>query len=158
MLYITYIENPIIDSSAEELFNENPIITMRVKAPMFWWANCDFDRYDMCMPVSDFEYCLDAWGEGTPYIREMQFAIKETKASKRKLLQILPVSTYLEATIRMEYQQIVEVCENYCCGDYDYNGLYNQWPMSREWADFCETLLDIRGVRELLEKEGIYNG
>ena len=83
--------------------------------------------------------------------------ISKEKLKSRQLMQILPLSTYVEGAIMLSYQEIVGVCENYNCGEYDYKELYNEWPMSREWTDFCETLMDIRGVREILEKEGMLN-
>jgi hypothetical protein len=147
-----------IDDTGDTLFQRNPILKLHIKAPMYWWIDADFHKWNMYMPTHDFEYCLDAWegeGKSVPYIGQMKSVIENAKLEPRQLLQILPLSTYLEGAVELSYREIVEVCENYSCGEYDYKELYNQWPMSREWTDFCETLMDIRGVREIIKKEGI---
>ena len=141
---------------AEDIFKSNPLFHLRIEAPMYWWLDSEFEKYHTEMPKDDFKFCLDSWDvERNTYLQVMQGEVVNNKLTPRQLMQILPLSTYLEGDTELTYQQIVEICENYNCGEYDYEELYNQWPMSREWADFCETLMDITGVREIIEKEGM---
>ncbi len=157
MLLVKRIEGAsfAVDDTGDTLFKRNPVLKLHLKAPMYWWVDADFHRWNLYMPTHDFEYCLDEWQESVPYVQNMQFIIQHAKLSPRQLMQILPLSTYLDGAVELSYREIVEVCENYSCGEYDYKELYNQWPMSREWTDFCETLMDIRGVREIVEKENL---
>lgn len=150
------IDNSYLKESFERLFKINPTFRLHIKAPMYWWLDCDFEKYHLYMPKDNFMYCLDSWDvENNPYIQVMQREVINNNLTPRQLMQILPLSTYLEGVIELTYQEILEVCEDYNWGEYDYSGLYNQWPMSREWSDFCETLMDIKGVREIIEKEGM---
>lgn len=147
-----------LDDTVASLIARNPELSFHVKAPMYWWVDCDFPRHGLRMPQYDQQYCFDAYGEVdevSPYIHQIQDIIQRTKLTPRQMMQILPLSTYLEGAVELTYRQILSICENYRCGEYDYRELYNEWPMSREWTDFCETLLDIRGVREYIEKEGM---
>ena len=138
---------------------ENPKFRFHIKAPMYWWLDCEFEKYNFCMPMDSFEYCWDAWGEEAPIIKNTMEILtnisRHSNLQPRKLMQLLPLSTYLEGDIELTYKEIIGVCENYCFGEYDYKELYNEWPISREWTDFCETLLDIAGVRTYLRAGGI---
>lgn len=141
------------NDTGETLFKKNQKLQFHIRAPMYWWLDCDFEKYQIVMPTGDFEFCFDAWAEDAPFIRNTKFVLQNaTQLSPRELMQALPLSTYLDGMIELTYQKIIEVCENYQCGEYDFQELYNQWPMTREWADFCETLLDIKGVRDILER------
>ena len=157
MLKVLGMEYSTSETDSEKLFAQNPEFRLQIKAPMYWWLDCDFEKRGLQMPTKNLEFCLDSYYECQSihsFLWDIKYMMKTTK-EPRKLLQIMPLSTYLEGVVILTYQQIIEVCENYQCGEYDYQELYNQWPMSREWTDFCETLMDIRGVREIIEKEGM---
>ena len=68
-------------------------------------------------------------------------------------MQKLPLDTLGQACIFLHYQDIVEICEDYIDGAYTKER--SKWIAEREWTDFCETLFDIRGVRDLLYGEEI---
>lgn len=59
------------------------------------------------------------------------------------------VSTQVNGKIFLQYQDIIEICEDYIAGCYK----KSVFGVEREWADFCETLLDIKGVRDLIQEE-----
>ena len=63
------------------------------------------------------------------------------------------LSTLVRGNIFLPYQDIVELCEDYISGAFKKEN--TKWIAEREWSDFCETLLDIRGVRDLLYGEEI---
>lgn len=157
MLVVKRVEgkNFTENDTGETLFERNPELHFHIKAPMYWWVDCDFRKYNLCMPTKNLEYCWDEWKESVPFVKNTIFILENAKLNPRQFMQALPLSTYLEGAVVLSYRDVVEVCENYQCGEYDYKELYNEWPMSREWADFCETLMDIRGVREIIEKEGM---
>lgn len=60
-----------------------------------------------------------------------------------------PVSALVRGTIFLNYQDIVEICEDYTLGWYDNTG----FDTARDWKDFCETLLDIKGIRDLVQED-----
>lgn len=143
---------PLPDDTGDTLFKRNADINFIIEAPMYWWLDCEFERFDFIFPKKDFRFCLDEWKISEPYIQSMQLMVEKNKiSSPRKLMQILPLSTIITGRVVLSYQKIVEICENYQCGEYSYQDLRNQWPTEREWKDFCETLLDIKGVRDLVE-------
>lgn len=63
----------------------------------------------------------------------------------------LPLETVGQACIFLHYQDIVEICEDYIDGAY--TNIQSNWIAEREWSDFCETLLDIKGIRDLVQEE-----
>lgn len=135
-----------------ELFKQNPTVIFKIKAPIYWWVDTDWVKYYFNMPLSDFEFSMDEWNENLPLIRYEKVVTQNPNLSPRELMQILPLSTYMKGTIELTYQEIIEVCENYVAGEYTYIKGYG-FPDDREWADFCETLLDIKGVRDLVKEE-----
>ena len=62
-----------------------------------------------------------------------------------------PVSTLAKGTVFLKYQDIVEICEDYISKQYE----NSDFGTEREWRDFCETLLDIKGIRDLIFGEEI---
>ena len=144
---------PIPDDTGDTLLNLNPLITFSIKAPIYWWADCDWIKYKFNMPFSDFEFCLDAHTDPRiiDVMKEFADILETYEDIPRFLMQQLPLSTYVTATIELSYQEIIEVCENYVAGDYTVKGY--GFPDEREWKDFCETLLDIKGVRDLVKEE-----
>jgi hypothetical protein len=138
--------------SATDLFNKNPSVIFGIKAPLYWWVDTDWIKYYFNMPLNNFEFCQDEWKEDVPLIRYEKVVSQNPNLSPRELMQILPMSTMVEGTLELTYQEIVEVCENYVAGEYYYDKGYG-FPNDREWADFCETLLDIKGVRDLVKEE-----
>ena len=134
-----------------DLFKKNPTVLFEIKAPIYWWIDTDWIKYYLNMPLDNFEFCLDKWEETVPLIRYEKVVAQNPNLSKRALMQILPLSTVVKATLELSYQEIVEVCENYVAGEYYYTKGYG-FPNDREWADFCETLLDIKGIRDLVKE------
>ena len=137
---------------ATDLFDKNPLVIFTVKAPIYWWIDTDWVKYYLNMPLSDFEFCQDEWEEDVPLIRYEKVVTQNPKLSSRALMQILPLSTIVEATIELSYREIVEVCENYVADEYTYTKGYG-FPNDKEWSEFCEVLLDIKGIRELVKEE-----
>lgn len=110
--------------SAEQLFKDNKLFAFKVVAPLHWWIDIDGKKF---------------W-----------FNLRQFSENERREM---PLSTKVEATISLSYCDIIGICRDYIKGLYRYTNESNQWPNTREWTDFCETLLDIRGVRELVEGE-----
>lgn len=155
MLKFEKIECVFFDgNNGLELFKQNPTVIFKIKAPIYWWVDTDWIKYYFNMPLSDFEFCLDAYTD--PRIIDVmeEFAdILETYTDiPRFLMQQLPLSTYMTGVIELPYREIIEVCENYVAGEYNYTKGYG-FPNTREWTDFCETLLDVKGVRDLVKEE-----
>ena len=155
MLKILTVESkfkPTAETTGRIMFRDNPEFNFTVEAPMYWWLDCEFERFNFIFPKhKDLRFCFDSWKEDARFLRELKFILDKADFTDRQLMQILPLSTIMTARIVLTYQQIVEICENYQCGEYAYQELRNQWPTEREWADFCETLLDLRGVRDVVE-------
>lgn len=154
MLRVTKITPalPPKHTAGDLLFEENPSFQITIKAPIYWWVDCDWIKYRFNMPLSDFEFELDAFqfNEVPSAIEEL--ANKLINVTERKIMQLLPLSTYMTGVIELPYREIIEVCENYVAGEYNYTKGYS-FPNTREWTDFCETLLDIKGVRDLVKEE-----
>lgn len=137
------------DVSGNELFEENPILKLVIKAPIFWWVDTSWEKYYLNMPLDNIEFCFDAINEDNPNVLDVKFLLNSAKLEPRQLMQILPLSAYVTAIIEIRYQDIVEVCKEYLNGNFEYTPPFS-FPNTREWKDFCETLLDIRGVRDLV--------
>lgn len=75
----------------------------------------------------------------------------EIRQFDRFELRDMPVSTNVTAFITLTYQDIVRYCNNYI--DKEFSAENCIWHNEREWADFCETLLDIAGIREIVKEE-----
>lgn len=71
----------------------------------------------------------------------------------KKRLEKLPFSTPVRGQVFLTYQNIVELCEDYIDGAYTKER--SKWIAEREWTDFCETLFDIKGIRDLIYGEEI---
>ena len=145
---------PTNTDTGDTLFTLDPSIVFVVKAPLYWWVDTDWIKYYLNMPLSDFDFCLDAFDTGKvrSAVEGLAKQLTDINASERKIMQLLPLSTIVRATIEISYREIVEVCENYLMGEYNYQKGYG-FPNDREWADFCETLLDLQGIRDLMEEE-----
>ena len=139
-------------SAGDLLFEENPNFQLVIKAPIYWWVDCDWIKYSFNMPLSDFEFDFDAFAESRYYAEYMGRNIAKWQDEPRRLMQLLPLSTYMTGVIELSYRDIVEVCENYVSGEYNYVKGYG-FPNEREWTDFCETLLDVKGIRDLVKEE-----
>ena len=145
-------DKPNLTDTGNDLYRTNPTLNLVIEAPMYWWLDCEFERFNFIFPKNGLRFCTDAWESSSKEINSFINLLGRTKNfSDRQIMQILPLSTIITGKVFLSYQKIVEICENYCCGEYAYQELRNQWPTEREWADFCETLLDIRGVRTLVE-------
>ena len=111
---------------ADLLFRENKVFTFEVEAPLYWWVDFDGMKYGFDLsPFSPVE------------------------------TQQLSVSTKVTAWVSLTYQQIIQYCQDYIHGEYLYDNKYYHWFNEREWSDFCETLMDIAGVKDLLFGEEI---
>ena len=139
-------------NTANELFQQNPKLIFEIEAPLYWWIDTDWVKYYLNMPLEKFRFCYDEWDEAVPAIRYEKVITQNPNLTARQLMQILPLSTIATATIELTYQEIVEVCEDYINGQYKYVKPYS-FPNEREWKDFCETLLDIKGIRELVKED-----
>lgn len=141
-------------SMGEILFEENPTFIFTIKAPIYWWVDTDWIKYNVNMPTSDFEFCFDEVNEDSILLITLKGVLNTGNWGDwpRTLMQILPMATIVRGVIEMSYREIIEVCENYVAGEYNYQSGYS-FPNDREWADFCETLLDLKGVRDLVEEE-----
>ena len=143
-----------VKDTGEDLFKKNPTIQFLIKAPIYWWIDADWCTYSQALPTNNFDFCFDSWPENSIFPQTMSSYIARVKKklTPRQLMQLLPMSTYIDGIISLTYQEIIEVCENYVAGEYKYVAPFS-FPNEREWKDFCETLLDIRGVRDLIEEE-----
>lgn len=140
--------------TGKELFKHNPRLELVIEAPMYWWLDCEFEHYNFIFPKKEngLDFCLDEWENPSDEISFIRIRLAQNKnLSDRQLMQILPLGTIISGRIILDYHKIVEICENYRYGEYKYQGLKNQWATEREWTDFCETLLDIKGIRDLVE-------
>lgn len=108
----------------ETLFKDNHSFIFVIEAPLYWWIDVDGIKYGF--DLSDFS---------------------------DDVRQNLSLSTNIGAMLSLTYQEIVEICKDYQAKMYRYEGKSYQWPNEREWNDFCETLLDIKGVRDLIKEE-----
>ena len=116
---------PFSRVTASELFETNAPFNFYIEAPLFWWLDFDYTKFGF--ELGDF-------------------------SEQEKLT--MPVDTVVKGVAVLTYQEIIEVCEDYINGVYKYIvGNEHQWPAEREWKDFCETLLDIKGVRDLVQEE-----
>ena len=117
---------PNVEKSADELYKENRNFIFVIEAPLYWWIDVDGMKFGFNLSyLTDFE--------------------------KEHLLMRDTIS----AVLSLSYQEIVKICEDYAIGSFKYTGESYQWPNEREWTDFCETLLDIRGVRDLIKEANI---
>ena len=137
-----------LHDTGETMLARNVVFKIYVKAPLYWWVDSSFEKYMFYLPTKDFEFSFDGDFKGN---------IDTTGMTTREIMQVLPLATMVEGVIPLSYQDIIAICENYNSGEFDYHELYNEWPTSREWTDFCETLMDIKDVREILSKEGMLN-
>jgi len=137
--------------SGLELFKQNPAVSFTIRAPLYWWIDTDWIKYYLNMPSENLEFCVDAFGMAQR--SELAKAYQNVNyLAPRQLMQIMPLSTLATATIELTYREIIEVCENYVEGEWKYIRGYG-FPNEREWKDFCETLLDIKGVRDLVKEK-----
>lgn len=112
------------DKCGEKLFIENKDFIFVIDAPFMWWLDVDGIRYG--------------------------FELDEFNSDD---IVNLPLSTSVKGVLCLSYQELVEICEDYIQGMYKYTGRSYQFPNEREWKDFCETVLDIRGIRDLIKEE-----
>ena len=106
-----------------QLWYMNPPFNFYVEAPLFWWLDFPYEKFGF--ELGDF-------------------------SDKEKL--DMPVSTIVKGCAVLTYNEIIEVCEDYIQGAFKYEGKSYQWNAEREWNDFCETMLDIKGVRDLVQE------
>ena len=137
------------DDNGEDLFERNPTVTFRITAPIYWWIDTDWVKYYMNMPLADFEFCFEDFPRAE--LIYLWYSDMDSLTPRQKM-QALPLSTVVKATIQLTYRDIIEVCENYIAGEYKYTKGYG-FPNEEEWKCFCETLLDIQGVRDLVKED-----
>ena len=82
----------------------------------------------------------------------IDFGGERTNIQANRVSTESTLSTLVRGNIFLHYHDIVEICEDYIAGAYRKEN--TKWIAEREWTDFCETLLDIKGIRDLIfEKE-----
>lgn len=148
-------KKPHETDTGDNLFERNPTIQFLIYAPMYWWIEVEVPKYSFHMPLEDFEFCVDEfaeWVEGAPIPFFKNQLSQSHLLSPRAIMQLLPMSTYIIGIIELSYQEIIEKCENYRAGEYIYYRPFS-FPTEREWTDFCETLLDLKGVRDLVKED-----
>ena len=115
----------VSSATPEKLFKANVPFNFYIEAPLYWWLDFDYTKFGF--ELGDF-------------------------SEKEKLT--MPVDTPVKGVAVLTYQEIIEVCEDYVNGVFQYNkDDGHQWPAEREWKDFSETLLDIKGVRDFVTEE-----
>ena len=127
MLKVERVTSPYpvrCSKTAEELFAENKSFVFTIDAPFMWWLDVDGIRYG---------FCLDRFNQED--------------------IPNLPLSASVVGLLCLSYQEIVEICEDYIQGVYKYKYKSYQFPNEREWKDFCETLMDVKCVRDFIEEE-----
>jgi hypothetical protein len=112
------------EMSTTELFQMNAPFNFYVEAPLYWWLDFDYTKFGF--ELGDF-----------------------TEVDKLNM----SVSTMVKGCAILTYQEIVTICQEYCNGVYKYTHKSYEWNNEREWNDFCETLLDVKGVRDLVDEE-----
>ena len=146
---------PAIDDTGEVLFKRNPIYYFTIEAPLYWWLDSEvvtLERSNFILPREDFKYCFDGFHQSCPEIQMTEHYMSNKKHTDRQLIQIMPLGTLTTAVLRLPYQQIVELCENFSEGEYAYHRAFNEWDNEQEWKDFCEELFKIRGIKELVRR------
>lgn len=141
---------PKEEDTGSSLFNKNIDLNLVIEAPLYWWISCEYEHSSFDFPKYDRAYCFDAWPTDYSFVTDLKRNISGLENRDRALMQVLPLSTILVANMSLSYQQVCKICQDYGAGEYDYQGLRFQWPAEREWCDFCETLLDIRGIRDIV--------
>lgn len=153
VLSMRWSKIPTDNDTSNTLFNENPRVTFTIKAPMYWWIDIDWVKYRFNMPRYDYEFCIDESNRSIDVQRALQELLYLLSCkSDRQVMQLLPLSTIVTAKIELPYQEVITVCENYVAGEYRYTSGFS-FPNEREWKDFCETLSDIKGVRDIIKEE-----
>lgn len=137
------------ETSGEALFKLNPRFQFQVKAPMYWWIDLEGPKYMFNMPLDDFQFCFEDFPNDK--LLYSMFSDMSTLTPRQKM-QVLPLGTIVTASLELTYQEIIALCEDYVSGSFEYYRPYS-FPNEREWKDFCETLLDIVGVRDLVKEE-----
>lgn len=150
---IHWDKKPHETDTGDNLFERNPTIQFLIYAPMYWWIEVEVPKYSFHMPLEDFEFCFDDFPRADliyPFYEDIYENI--SSLTPRQKMQVLPMSTYIIGIIELSYQEIIEKCENYRAGEYIYYRPFS-FPTEREWTDFCETLLDLKGVRDLVKED-----
>lgn len=148
----------IAKMSPEDLFDDDTALTLVIEGPLYWWFSIDelFEEEvdELISKDTELKFCFDTWDSDEKicdFIRNaVNQALVENNSSvgdRKKVLQVLPMGTMLTSTVHASYRAIVYEVMDYLSGMYEDNSL----PVSREWKDYFETLMDIKGVRELAE-------
>ena len=146
---------PAIDDTGETLFKRNPVYFFTIEAPLYWWLDSEvvsFERMNFTLPKEDFRYCFDSFHQSCPEIQMTEHYMSNKTHTDRQLIQTMPLGTLATGVLRLPYQQIIELLENYVSGEYAYHGAFNEWDNEEEWKDLCEELFKIRGTKELVRR------
>lgn len=157
MLRITKIDWFDIEAehkSPIEIYEEDEFISLTITAPLYWWIDTDFFSENSVFNIRDYtdlKFCFDEWTGEKKITDIIGNAVTQAQVenyfehgSVRKLFQILPLGIMITASVTTTYVTLVRDCEEYLRG----KG-YTYTFAEREWKDFYETLLDIKGIREL---------
>lgn len=129
MLRITEIQWHINPSgmSPNEYFKTTHCIKIFFEAPILWVLDASTQIYR-------FNVNLPVLMEENGYV-----------LNNKKL------SDMVSGSIQLQYSDLIAISEDYLRGFFDYG------VCDREWKDLCETILDMYGVRTILEERGVLN-
>ena len=159
---VTWQVPPAIDDTAERLFKRNSQILFTISAPIFWWkdTNFKFSEQSLLENKNFLDFIFDEWTPSEKLIQELTLAIQQEQnkisfmdldqKQFRRLLEILPMGTMVRGSVCLSYQEVIQYVEDYLDGSMFTTDFL---PTRREWSDFCETLLDLRGVRIYVREE-----
>lgn len=144
----------IAELDAYKLFAKNPSLQFDVEAPIYWWlclSNFNIHHFLKDEQKLD-EICTDKW-ENCAVLDKLKIVLEQLsvecvinpkKELDRQLMQILPCGAVLRGCVCMYYEDIY-----YLVNDTEPELMDN--GAQREWDDFIETLMDIKGIRTLCE-------
>ena len=154
MLKTLNIESNKLVDTGFFLFKRNPVLIFTIQAPIYWWLDSEVVTYErdiFILPTEELSFCFDTFAPGYTETQKERFKVSK-RYSSRQWIQKMPLGTLVTGNITLTYRQIVEICENYVAGEYDYHGAFNEWDNEKEWNEFCEELFTIRGISELVRR------
>ncbi len=129
MLRVTAIRWPIDPSrtSPKVYFDTPSCIEIFFEAPLLW--------------------VLDASTQIYRFNVNLPMLMEESKC----MLNNKKLSDVVSGSIKLQYSDLIAISEDYL------REFFNYGVCDREWKDLCETILDMYGVRTILEERGVLN-